>query len=169
MAATTQTGQPAAKAGFSITRLLPLMILLAVPVLAWAFGLTKFLSFDLLAQYHGALKAWVADHQLLAVLGYTVFYAAATALSLPAGLLITVTGGLLFGWIVGGTATVVGATLGATGLFLVAKTSLGAGLPRSHQPVGRRTQATRHARSTRTAQSRSASVRTHREPAAIGG
>ena len=134
MAATTQTGQPAAKAGFSIMRLLPLMILLAVPVLAWAFGLTKFLSFDLLAQYHGALKAWVADHQLLAVLGYTVFYAAATALSLPAGLLITVTGGLLFGWIVGGTATVVGATLGATGLFLVAKTSLGAGLAKQAGP-----------------------------------
>lgn len=134
MAATTQTGQSAAKARFSITRLLPLVILLAVPVLAWVLGLNRFLSFDLLAQYHATLKAWVAEHQLLAILAYTVFYAVATALSLPAGLLITVTGGLLFGWIIGGSATVIGATLGATGLFLVAKTSLGAGLAKQAGP-----------------------------------
>ena len=120
--------------GFSIKRLLPLLVLLAVPALAWVFGLNRLLTFDLLAQYHGTLKAWVADHQVLSVIGYTVFYAASTALSLPAGLLITVTGGLLFGWLVGGTATVIGATIGATGLFLVAKTSLGAGLAKQAGP-----------------------------------
>jgi uncharacterized membrane protein YdjX (TVP38/TMEM64 family) len=38
---------------------------------------------------------------------------------------MTLAGGLLFGWQVGAPATVVGATLGATILFLVARTSLG--------------------------------------------
>ena len=134
MAATIETAASAAKDGFSVKRLLPLAVLLAVPVLAWALGLNKVLSFDLLAQYHGTLKTAVAEHQTLAILAYTLFYAAATALSLPAGLLITVTGGLLFGWLIGGTATVIGATLGATALFLVARTSLGAGLAKQAGP-----------------------------------
>ena len=134
MSDTSEVASPASKDGPSLKRLLPLLLLLAVPGLAWVFGLNRFLSFDLLAQYHGTLKAWVGEHQVLAILGYTVFYAVATALSLPAGLLITVTGGLLFGWLMGGSATVIGATLGATALFLVARTSLGAGLAKQAGP-----------------------------------
>jgi uncharacterized membrane protein YdjX (TVP38/TMEM64 family) len=34
-------------------------------------------------------------------------------------------GGLMFGWVIGGLATVVGATIGATILFLIARTAVG--------------------------------------------
>ena len=38
---------------------------------------------------------------------------------------MTVSGGFLFGFVAGGIYAVVGATVGATALFLIAKTSLG--------------------------------------------
>ena len=125
---------PAVNDRLSIQRLLPLIALLAVPVLCYATGAYKLLSLELLAQYHTTLKDWIGTHFVLAVLGYIAFYALATALSLPAGLIITVAGGLLFGWVAGGAATVVGATIGATILFQVAKTSLGSGLVKQAGP-----------------------------------
>jgi uncharacterized membrane protein YdjX (TVP38/TMEM64 family) len=109
-------------------------VLLAVPVLCYVTGAYKYFSFEVLAQYYATLKAWIGAHFLLAVLGYIAFYTASTALSLPAGLVTTVAGGLFFGWAVGGPATVIGATLGATILFQIAKTSLGAGLVKQAGP-----------------------------------
>ena len=47
------------------------------------------------------------------------------ALSLPGGLILTVTGGLLFGTLVGGLAAVIAATIGATIVFLIARTAVG--------------------------------------------
>ena len=38
---------------------------------------------------------------------------------------LTLLGGFLFGWLVGGAAAAVAATIGATGLFLIARTSIG--------------------------------------------
>ena len=52
-------------------------------------------------------------------------YIVVVALSVPGGALLTITGGFLFGWLVGGLSTVIGATIGATIVFLIAKTSLG--------------------------------------------
>ncbi len=45
------------------------------------------------------------------------------AFSLPGGLVATLTGGFLFGTWLGGAATVIGATVGASILFLAAKTA----------------------------------------------
>jgi len=47
------------------------------------------------------------------------------ALSLPGGLILTVAGGLLFGWLVGGLAAVIAASTGATIVFLIARTAVG--------------------------------------------
>ena len=58
----------------------------------------------------------------------SLVYAITVALSMPGGLVLTVAGGLLFGWLVGGLAAVVGATTGATIVFLVARTALGEAL-----------------------------------------
>jgi len=134
MTASVPTARPVVNEGVSLQRLLPLLVLLAVPLIAYATGLNKLLSFDLLAQYHAELKAWVTSHLVLSVLAFMALYAAATALSLPTGLLMTVAGGFLFGWAIGGTATVIGATTGATLVFLIARTSLGAGLIKKAGP-----------------------------------
>lgn len=125
---------PADPDRLSIRRLLPLLALLSVPVLCYLTGAYRYFSFEVLAQYYATLKGWIGAHFLLAVLAYIAFYAAATALSLPAGLVISVAGGMFFGWMIGGPATVIGATIGATILFKVAQSSFGAGLVKQAGP-----------------------------------
>jgi uncharacterized membrane protein YdjX (TVP38/TMEM64 family) len=70
----------------------------------------------------------LAAHMALSLLVYVLIYVCAVALSLPGGLILTATSGLLFGWFLGGLAAVVGATLGSTILFLVARTAIGEAL-----------------------------------------
>ena len=67
----------------------------------------------------------VEDQAVLAVIVFILAYAVSTALSLPGGAVLSVTGGFLFGTAFGGLWTVIGATVGATAIFLVAKTALG--------------------------------------------
>ena len=56
---------------------------------------------------------------------YILGYAVAVAFSLPGAAIFTMTGGLLFGWWKGPILAVTGATLGATVLFLAARTAIG--------------------------------------------
>jgi uncharacterized membrane protein YdjX (TVP38/TMEM64 family) len=72
-----------------------------------------------------AIDDFVSQHGVLAVLAYVGIYAAAVSLSLPGAAFLTVAGGFLFGLVIGAAAAVIGATLGATVIFLVARTALG--------------------------------------------
>jgi len=108
-----------------LKRLIPLLILALVLALFFMFDLGRFLGFDALAEHKAWLSAWVAAHGTLAPLLYILLYIAVVAFSLPGGLVMTISGGLLFGAIAGGLYAVIGATIGATALFLIAKSSLG--------------------------------------------
>jgi uncharacterized membrane protein YdjX (TVP38/TMEM64 family) len=88
-------------------------------------GTLDHLSFAALARNRDWLSAQVAALGLVAPLLFILAYAAATALSLPTGLLLSTLGGFLFGTLWGGLSILVGATLGATVLFLAARTVLG--------------------------------------------
>ncbi|MEE9274192.1 MAG: TVP38/TMEM64 family protein, partial [bacterium] len=76
----------------------------------------------------GALAGFTAENVTRAVRGFgplaplifVLFYALATVLLLP-GSVLTIAGGLLFGPLLGMPLNVTGATLGATGAFLVAR------------------------------------------------
>ena len=81
-----------------------------------------------------AIDAFVTEHRVLAVLAYIALYIAAVALSVPGAVFLTVTGGFLFGLAVGASAAVIGATIGATLIFLVARTALGEPLLRRAGP-----------------------------------
>ena len=52
-------------------------------------------------------------------------YAAVVALSVPGGAILTIAGGFLFGIVPGALYVLVGATAGATIVFLIARTALG--------------------------------------------
>lgn len=121
----TEPPPPDAAPARGLTRLLPLLLVVAALALAYAFGLHRSLSFEALGQGQDALRGLVAAHPLLAPLAYVAAYAAAAALSLPGAVVITLAGGLLFGTLAGGTLAVIGATLGATLLFLAARHALG--------------------------------------------
>ena len=106
-------------------RWLPLAVLIAGAIAFFALGLHRFISFKKLHAHHGELMAWVVDWGLMAAVASTVGYALMTAFSIPGGALASIVIGYLFG-IAGGTAIVlVGATLGATAVFLAARTALG--------------------------------------------
>ena len=57
------------------------------------------------------------------------------ALSIPGAVLLTISGGILFGTFIGGTAAVIAATTGATIIFLVAKSACGENLARRAGPL----------------------------------
>lgn len=108
-----------------LKRLIPLSLLVLVLALFYAFDLGGLLSFEKLAEHRVSLLAWVEAHPVAAPLAYLLTYVVVVAFSLPGGLVMTISGGFLFGAVSGGLYAVVGATIGATALFLIAKSSLG--------------------------------------------
>lgn len=106
-------------------RLLPLVILVAALGLAYAFDLHNWVSFDRLRENRETVTTWVADNTVLAALVYIAAYALLVAISFPVGSFLTILGGFLFGVWPGTLFVVLGATLGATGIFLAARTGLG--------------------------------------------
>jgi uncharacterized membrane protein YdjX (TVP38/TMEM64 family) len=76
-------------------------------------------------EHRSELLAFVAGHGALAPALFIAIYAVATALSLPVGLVLSVTSGFLFGTFLGTAFAVVGATTGAVGVFMIARTALG--------------------------------------------
>jgi uncharacterized membrane protein YdjX (TVP38/TMEM64 family) len=103
---------------------LPALILTSI-VAIFAFDLGSYLSFQNLADKRQWLVDAVAANTALAVIAFIGIYMLAVAFSVPGATILTLSGGFLFGTIFGAAYAVIGATLGATGLFLVARTSFG--------------------------------------------
>jgi uncharacterized membrane protein YdjX (TVP38/TMEM64 family) len=110
---------------FSFKRLIPLLILVAGLVVFFALGLHRYISFEVLRENREVLLNWVQQNGVLAALAYMAIYALAVAFSLPGGLVMSIAGGFLFGTILGSLYIVIGATVGATALFIIAKSALG--------------------------------------------
>ncbi|KLK94352.1 hypothetical protein AA309_03715 [Microvirga vignae] len=106
-------------------RYLPLAILLIAIGAVFATGLHRSLSFETFVHYQVQLRQMVAEHRLSMLGLYVLVYVSAVTLSLPASAFLTTIGGYLFGWLLGGTVASMAATLGATSIFLIARTSLG--------------------------------------------
>jgi uncharacterized membrane protein YdjX (TVP38/TMEM64 family) len=83
------------------------------------------ISLESLVRHRANIDGFVAEHRVLAVLAYIGIYVVAVALSVPGAAFLTVAGGFLFGIVVGASAAVIGATIGATIIFLIARTALG--------------------------------------------
>jgi len=108
-----------------LRRIFPLLAIGAVLALSLYFDLGRHLSFDVLSEHRALLLEWVSAYAVAAPLIFILAYIAVVAFSLPGGLVMTVSGGFLFGALPGGLYSVAGATIGAVALFLVAKTSIG--------------------------------------------
>jgi uncharacterized membrane protein YdjX (TVP38/TMEM64 family) len=131
----------AASAGhskFPLRRFVPLIIVVAAAAVVFAMGWQRQLSFESLVRHHEALRAFIAAHEVSAVAAYVALYIAAAALSIPVGVFLTVTSGILFGAGLGGAASVVGATVGAICIFLIAKSAVGDYLVRRAGPLAQK-------------------------------
>jgi len=110
---------------FTVRRLAPLALLLGGLALFFALGLDDYLSFEALRAHRVELVAFVARHPAAAAAAFVATYAVVVALSIPGAGIMTITGGFLFGTPWATPLIVVGATIGAAAVFVVAKTSLG--------------------------------------------
>jgi len=127
--------------GFSWQRAVPLLVLVAGLAAFFVLDLGRYLSFSALGEHRVALLEWVGANSLLAPAIYILAYIVVVAFSLPGGAVMTISGGFLFGAVTGGICAVTGTTLGATALFLIAKTSLGDYLLAKAGPAIRKMQA----------------------------
>jgi uncharacterized membrane protein YdjX (TVP38/TMEM64 family) len=120
--------------GISARRLVPLGILVAAGIAFVALGGHHYLTFAALAENRDWLCSLVQRWGFVAAALYIAVYAGLVALSVPGAAVLTIAGGFLFGTWLGALYAVVGATLGATGIFLAARAGLG-GLARRAGPL----------------------------------
>jgi uncharacterized membrane protein YdjX (TVP38/TMEM64 family) len=116
---------PAARKPLTLRRLWPLLVLVLAVALCFALGGPEYLSFESLRAHRAWLMHAVAERPVLSALVFMAVYFLAVTLSVPTGAVLTVFGGFLFGQVYGTVLTVVSATLGATALFLIARSTLG--------------------------------------------
>jgi uncharacterized membrane protein YdjX (TVP38/TMEM64 family) len=102
----------------------PFLAILVIAGLGYVF-LRPWLGFDMLSDYRHELMQFVADHYLRAVLVFVAVYVLIAAFSLPGATLTTLAGGFMFGLFPGVLFNIVGATLGAMGIFLAARIGYG--------------------------------------------
>lgn len=111
-----------------LRRWIPLFIIVLLLIAIVHFHWYTYLSFASLSAHRQLLLAWTAQHYVLSVLCFIGIYIIAVAASVPGAVFLTLAGGFLFGIFAGTLYVVIGATIGATLLFLAVKTALGAWL-----------------------------------------
>lgn len=119
-----QAGNPASSRP-GLKRWVPLAVLVAAGIAAWLSGAHRYVSFHALENHREWLLAQVATLGFWAPVAFIALYAAVAALSIPGATIMTLTGGFLFGTVLGTLYNVLGATIGATLVFLVARSAFG--------------------------------------------
>jgi uncharacterized membrane protein YdjX (TVP38/TMEM64 family) len=109
----------------SARRLVPLGLLVAAGIAFTVAGGYRYLTFAALAENRDWLCRLVQHWGLLAALFYIALYGALVALSVPGAAIMTIAGGFLFGTWLGALSAIIGATFGATAVFLAARAGLG--------------------------------------------
>lgn len=103
----------------------PVAGLVALFVWAVASGMAEHISLEELRIRAQGLQAFAGEHPVLSVATYIALYVATVSISLPGALILSLSGGFLFGPWGGGAAAVTGATGGSTVVFLVCRTAFG--------------------------------------------
>ncbi|MBY0306358.1 MAG: TVP38/TMEM64 family protein [Sphingomonas sp.] len=103
----------------------PLIILVVIAIAFFAAGGQHYVTLDALRDNRQFLVDFVARNPVGSALALVGIYAALVAISFPGASLLTIAAGLFFGTVVGGSLVVIGATLGATIVFLIARNASG--------------------------------------------
>lgn len=103
----------------------PLFFLILFVILFYGFGLEKYFKFSTFQSYEHVLRETVAQHFFFSLFLFGVLYVVVAVTSLPIAAFLTILGGFLFGPFISLIIVDISATLGATLLFLIIKTTLG--------------------------------------------
>jgi uncharacterized membrane protein YdjX (TVP38/TMEM64 family) len=121
----------------SARRLAPLGLLVVAGIAFIVAGGHKYLSFAALSENRDWLCSLVKSWGIVAALLYVAVYSLLVALSVPGAAVLTIAGGFLFGTWLGALCAVIGATLGATMIFLAARAGLGGLAQRAGRFIGK--------------------------------
>ena len=108
-----------------IKRFGPLILVALAVAVVLASGLADHLSLVELKARRDQLQGFVALHPALSFGLYILIYIAVVSLSLPGALVMTLSGGFLFGPWLGAAAASSGASMGAAVIFLVCRSAVG--------------------------------------------
>lgn len=103
-------------------------LLLAGFAAAYALGLHHLLTLENLKNHRDELQTFARTNPVTAGGAFVLAYAAAVGFSLPVASLLTLLGGFVFGLWLGTGLVVIAATLGATLVFVAARSAFGDGL-----------------------------------------
>jgi uncharacterized membrane protein YdjX (TVP38/TMEM64 family) len=130
--ATTPSKEALSAAGGSGASL-PVWVKRGTPVAILALGFAAFFALDLhhylsfhhLRVHRAQAMAYVAEHRVMAPMAFVLAYVIVVSLSVPVAAFMSVTSGFLFGAAMGASCNVIAATIGATLVFLIAKSAFG--------------------------------------------
>src|SRR5436853_4760953 len=122
----------------SVNRFIPLGVLILAGALFIGFGGHRYLSLAALADNREWLQNFVALGGIGAVLAFILVYAGLVTLSVPVAALLSITSGFLFGPWLGAICAVIGATLGATIVFLAVRAGSAGRVERAGERLRRR-------------------------------
>jgi uncharacterized membrane protein YdjX (TVP38/TMEM64 family) len=100
------------------------LVIVTGMLLVFAMGWHRAITLENIVAWRDRFHLVLNAHPVLSVVVYVLVYVTVATLSLPGGLVLTLAGGLLFGTVVGGLAAIVGATVGATLVFLIARAAI---------------------------------------------
>lgn len=100
---------------------LPLILILLCSAIAWFLGLQNYFNLESLREHQKTLEEFIRNHYVGSIFIFSAAYIFVVGLSIPGASLMTISGGFLFGQLLGTLLAVISATLGATILFLTAR------------------------------------------------
>lgn len=116
----------------------PLLLIAAIGLAFYLSDYRDSLTPGAILRARASLDAFVSERPVAAATIYGLIYMALVVFSLPGGFVAAAAGGLFLGSLAGGALAAAGAVLGATLVFLAARTSLGGILERQAGPwIGR--------------------------------
>ena len=112
----------------------PVAVLVAALIWALSSGVLHHLSLGELRDSRFTLHAFVHEHPVEAMALYIAIYIGVVSLALPGALIMTLSGGFLFGPWIGGAAALLGCSTGATVTFAVLRLATGDSLEKRANP-----------------------------------
>ncbi len=117
--------EPSADTKPSWQRFLPLIVIAAALITFFALGFHKYFTLDTLKEQRETLTGFAQNNLILAMLVMIGIYAGAVSISFPGASLLSIFCGFMFGPLIGGTVIVIGATIGATVIFIAGRHAAG--------------------------------------------
>jgi len=108
-----------------VKKWIPLIIIVILMAIAYFSGVLDTLSFENIKAHREQILGLIDAYPTLMPLLFMLLYIVVVALSLPGGTVLTLIGGFFFGIPLSTIYVIIAATIGATIIFLAARTALG--------------------------------------------